>query len=236
MATSIATEIEEVKNFIGKSKHSGLKEWLGEYLTKLEAQIPPESQVPMDVEIPESKQTIPVLQTKPVIPVTSGSAFIPLTDFAWDQGSYNSPSITIYIDLPQVGNVKDNVDVKFGAHSIDLKVLDLNGKNYRLYKDNLEKDIIPHESKFIVKRDKIVLKLQKVKGEYSYESWTTLTAKKPRDTNKEAEKKSDPMGGIMDMMKEMYDEGDENMKKIIGEAMLKSKSGEKPSAPNFEDM
>ncbi len=29
------------------------------------------------------------------------------------------------------------------------------------------------------------------------------------------------------MMKEMYDEGDENMKKIIGEAMLKSQRGEK---------
>lgn len=33
--------------------------------------------------------------------------------------------------------------------------------------------------------------------------------------------------GIMDMMKQMYDEGDENMKKVIGEAMLKSRNGEK---------
>ena len=39
------------------------------------------------------------------------------------------------------------------------------------------------------------------------------------------------MGGIMDMMKNMYDEGDENMKKIIGEAMMKSRMGEKPSMP-----
>ena len=33
--------------------------------------------------------------------------------------------------------------------------------------------------------------------------------------------------GIMDMMKDMYDEGDDDMKKVIGEAMLKSKSGDK---------
>lgn len=33
----------------------------------------------------------------------------------------------------------------------------------------------------------------------------------------------------MDMMKNMYEDGDENMKKIIGEAMLKSARGEKVS-------
>ena len=38
----------------------------------------------------------------------------------------------------------------------------LNGVNYRLLKDNLEKDIVPGSSKFIVKRDKVVIKLQKV--------------------------------------------------------------------------
>jgi len=40
------------------------------------------------------------------------------------------------------------------------------------------------------------------------------------------------------MMKNMYDEGDENMKKVIGEAMMKSRSGEKmspPSVPGGDD-
>lgn len=36
----------------------------------------------------------------------------------------------------------------------------------------------------------------------------------------------------MDMMKNMYEEGDDNMRRIIGEAMLKSQRGEKPTAPN----
>jgi len=34
----------------------------------------------------------------------------------------------------------------------------------------------------------------------------------------------------------MYDDGDENMKKVIGEAMLKSKMGEKPDAPDMGGM
>jgi hypothetical protein len=46
-----------------------------------------------------------------------------------------------------------------------------------------------------VKRDKIVLKLQKKKGEYSYENWSSLTAKKAREES-EASKK-DPAGGLI---------------------------------------
>jgi calcyclin binding protein len=40
----------------------------------------------------------------------------------------------------------------------------------------------------------------------------------------------------MDMMKNMYEDGDENMKRIIGEAMLKSQRGEKMSPPSMDDI
>lgn len=101
--------------------------------------------------------------------------------------------------LDGVGTVKNNVKCVFTRDGFDLTVTDLNGKNYRMLKDNLEKDIVASESKFIVKKDRVTLKLKKVKGEFSYDSWTTLTAKK----NKQEKKKGndDPMGGIMDLMK-----------------------------------
>ncbi len=40
----------------------------------------------------------------------------------------------------------------------------LNGRNYRLYKDNLEKDIVPSESTYSVKANKVVVKLKKVRS------------------------------------------------------------------------
>ena len=129
--------------------------------------------------------------------------------------------------------------------------MDLEGKNYRLVKDNLEKDIDPAKSRIIVKANKVVVKLQKVsqggegtnrclfaggsfmyvylyltvyvvvgssyyalspchlcavcaqvKGEYSYEHWPRLTAKKAKEANRPDTKK-DPSGAIMDMMKDM---------------------------------
>lgn len=130
---------------------------------------------------------------------------------------------------------KDRVSVTFGKHSFDLKVLDLHGKNYRLVNNNLEKNIIPEQSSFAVKKNKVVLKLQKVKGEYSYEHWTALTAKKKREETTEVKEK-DPSASIMEMMKNMYEDGDENMKRIIGEAMLKSQRGEKPAPPSMDDI
>jgi len=60
-----------------------------------------------------------------------------------------------------------------------------------------------------------------VKGEYSYDSWSNLVSKK--DKTAKAKAKADPNASIMNMMKDMYDDGDDNMKKIIGEAMMKSR-------------
>ena len=168
----------------------------------------------------------PVVTAAPSVPVNasgSGDTYISIDNFAWDQGEYNSPTVTIYVDLPGVGSVKDNVKCEFKKDEFDLTIHGLNGKNYRLLKDNLDKDIIPGNSKIIVKKDKVVVKLAKVKGEYSYDHWTGLTSKKTKE-KKEASSK-DPMGGIMDMMKDMYEDGDDNMKRVIGEAMMKAQRG-----------
>merc|ERR1711972_439142 len=89
---------------------------------------------------------------------------------------------------------------------------------------NLDKDIVPHESNVKVKKNHVIITLQKVKGEYGYDSWTDLCAKGRRKPA--ASKNSDPSAGIMDMMKDLYEDGDDNMRKIIGEAMTKAKTGQ----------
>lgn len=166
-------------------------------------------------------------------PTAPSALYVNLEDISWDQGSnsFDSPSVTVYVGLPNVVKSKDRVNCQFGRYSIDLTVMDHEGKNYRYVQTNLEKDIIPEQCQVLVKNNKIVLKLAKVKGKYSYESWQNLVAKKKRDPVEDQKKGADPTGGIMDMMKNLYDEGDDSMKKIIGEAMLKSRSGEKVEPP-----
>ena len=185
----------------------------------------PQTNATPTIEIPEAPSApSKVVKPPPANPsLPAGMEFIPITTFGWDSGEYNSPWVCVYITLEGVGSVKDAVECTFAKDGFDLTVKGLKGKNYRLLKDNLEHDIIPNESKRIVKRDRVTIKLKKVKGEYSYETWQNLTAKKNKAEKQK--KKDDPMGGIMDMMKDMYDSGDDQMKKVIGEAMLKSKTG-----------
>lgn len=153
---------------------------------------------------PPPSTTAPVAEVRRSIisdkaPSSSSIIYNAISDYAWDQGGYNSPLVTIFVELPGVGAVKDNVSFSCTALSFDLKVTGLDGKNYRLVNDNLDKDIVPADSKIIVKKDKIVIKLQKKMGQYSYETWSSLTAKAKREPV--AEKSKDPMGGLMDMMK-----------------------------------
>mmetsp|Transcript_3020 Transcript_3020/g.8282 ORF Transcript_3020/g.8282 Transcript_3020/m.8282 type:complete len:283 (+) Transcript_3020:210-1058(+) len=171
----------------------------------------------------------PLPVTKPPPPMASASATYRSIDrFAFDAGTTSDKFITLYVPLPGVGSVtdkKEQIRCVFGRDSFDVTVNDLDGKDYRLTRDSLEHDIVPEKSKHIVKADKIVVKLHKVKGEYGgFEYWSKLTDPKKKDKTKK--KSGDPTAGLMDMMKDMYDSGDDNMRKIIGETMLKQRNGE----------
>ena len=105
----------------------------------------------------------PLSKAPPVIDETL--QYIPIQNFGWDQGEYNSDKVSVYITsgLDGVGKIKDDVSCEFGKDSFDLKVNGLNGKNYRLVVDNLDNDIVPEQSKVLVKANKITLKLKKVR-------------------------------------------------------------------------
>jgi len=174
----------------------------------------------------------PVLVASSTITTTSSSSqkYTTIDRFAFDAGGYSDRFVTLYISLPGVGDgvPKDHITCTFTKESFDLIIRDWNGKSYRLFKDHLEKDIEPEKSKYIVKADKIVIKLQKINGEYgSYDYWSKLTD--PKRVDKKKAKKntsSDPAASINDLMKDMYESGDDNMKKMIAETMMKQRNGE----------
>ena len=54
-------------------------------------------------------------------------------------------------------------------------------------------------------------------------TWTQLNFKEDKFKSDKKEEFSDPNASIMNMMKKMYEEGDETMKKTIAEAWTKSR-------------
>ena len=136
--------------------------------------------------------------------------------------------------LDGVGSLdKSEVVCDFTKDSFDLRVHNLDGRNYRCVKDNLDKDIDPAKSKIRIKSNKVYVKLHKIPGEYGPDHWTELTSKKSKKDKlaKAKAKAADPMGGIMDLMKDMYESGDEKMKETIGKAMYDSRMGKKAEMP-----
>jgi calcyclin binding protein len=193
---------------------------------------PPKAAPPAAVLSPPP-QPIPVAPAAAAAPSTALTGglhayYVPIDTFAFDAGGYNSPFVTLYVDLPRVGSIpRDAITCHFTKSSVDLIVRNLDSKSYRLYKDNLDKDVDPTQCKIVVKSHKVLVKLAKVKSsEYgsSYDYWTQLTAKKSRKAEKE--KKEDPSASIMQLMRDMYEDGDDSMRKVIGETMLKQQRGE----------
>jgi len=180
----------------------------------------PSNEIAVAASIPAS--------SPPYVTVTAPltKKYVPIDTFAFDAGGHNSQFVSIYVDLPGVGSIeRDNIKCDFTSTTVDLVVHDLKGKSYRMYRDNLDKDIDAEKCKIIVKSDKIIVKLAKCKGEYgSYDYWTDLTAKKKK--KKTASAKENPTDSIMELMKDMYDSGDDKMKKMIGETMMKQQRGE----------
>lgn len=179
----------------------------------------PPQQKPLVAQAPT-----PVRLEHPAISSGNEITYVPIGSHSWDQDSYGKDPNNVYVYILSgfdgIGEHKECVSCEFTKNSFDLKVNHFNGKSYRLVKTNLDKNIIAEESKVIVKKNSIKICLRKEKGKYGYDTWMDLTAKRQKTEDIASD---DPSKGIMDIMKQMYDDGDDQMKKTIGEAMVKSR-------------
>ncbi|KAF8413575.1 hypothetical protein HHK36_001566 [Tetracentron sinense] len=141
--------------------------------------------------------------------------YVTLGSFSWDQ---DNDKIKIYVSLE--GVEQEKVETVFKPTSIDVKFHDVQGKNYRCAIPKLNKEIVPEKSKAVVKPTKVIITLFKA----SKGNWLDLHFKEDK-LKPNLDKERDPMAGIMDMMKNMYEEGDEDMKRTIAKAWTDARSG-----------
>jgi calcyclin binding protein len=116
---------------------------------------------------------------------------------------------------------------------MELKVLGLENKNYVLKISNLLYPITECSSR--AKKDMVVVSLKK---QASGKNWSHVTETDKRAADAKAPKKrdgeeaKDPSSGLMDMMKQMYEDGDDDMKRMIAKAWTEGKGNEK-QMPDF---
>lgn len=123
-------------------------------------------------------------------------------------------------------HLKDNIDCEFTDTGIDFRILNFNGgKNYRLKIQPLHDLIDPAASKFKVKSNSITIDLVKKKSKHwsDIKPAKSLTkAAESMDKKKKDEDEENPGGNLMGLMKELYETGDDNIKRTIAESWQKA--------------
>ncbi|KAI3824573.1 hypothetical protein L1987_06036 [Smallanthus sonchifolius] len=138
-----------------------------------------------------------------------------LGSFSWDQ---DTDKVKIYVFLEGVNQEK--IQTEFNPMSVDVKFHDVQGKNYRCAIPKLNKEIVPEKCEVLVKPKKVIITLIKA----SKGNWLDVYFKEDKiKTN--LGKERDPMTGIMSLMKNMYEEGDDEMKKTIAKAWTDARPG-----------
>jgi calcyclin binding protein len=128
----------------------------------------------------------------------------------------------------------DQLDVVFDKWSVEFRLRGYRNQNLIFSIKRLFGEIIPSESKYLLKNNSLNLVLTKRENK----SWSQVAFKEEKlgGKSEKAEEKEDPQAGIMNMMKKMYEEGDENMKRTIAEAWTKANDKKaQGEQPDFSD-
>ncbi|KAG6968139.1 hypothetical protein JG688_00005952 [Phytophthora aleatoria] len=219
---TLAAEVAELQTLLVQTKMNGNRRDLEQLLQR--------KQKALEAAKPEQeKPTEPVKVTGTRPSASDLTTFTEISRFGWEDDGYGKEKVAVYImsGIDGVGNLpKESVTCHFTKSSFDLKIIELDNKNYRLFKQHLEKEIDPAKSSFRVKKNRVTISLHKADKN---DTWMNLTAKNPLKTSKLDT--SDPAAGIMDMMKNMYDEGDEEMKRTIAKAWTESRQKSDAASP-----
>jgi len=119
---------------------------------------------------------------------------------------------------------------------VDLKIRGFKGKNWRFLLKPLTYHVDPANCRIQVKSSSISITLKKEDKQH----WINLTKKSGPSLGSKASagrdeesaypsgNQDDPSDSLMQMMKNLYDTGDEDMKRTIAESFAKARSGQIP--------
>ncbi|XP_073449523.1 calcyclin-binding protein [Aquarana catesbeiana] len=206
-------DLEEVKQLLEKATRKRVRDVLFVEQRKLETEIANKQQQ-------QTGESMEVQKPSAIVPPMSSTYTVKICNYGWDQ---SDKFVKLYITLKDVQNIPaDNVQVQFTERSFDLLVKDLNGKNHTMTINNLLKPIAPENSSRKVKTDTVLLMLRK-KSESKWE-YLTQVEKLTKEKDKPAmDTDGDPSAGLMNVLKKIYDDGDDEMKRTLNKAWVESR-------------
>ncbi|XP_069121075.1 calcyclin-binding protein-like [Argopecten irradians] len=211
----------ELRGFVEAASRPRVKDILSLELRKLETEIINKEEAIKAsgdaMETETGKPTTEGLKTKQPRSVS----YIQEKNYAWDQ---SDKFMKIYAQLPEVQSLPtDKITCNFTSRSFRLQVNELKNKNHEWHIANLMEEIVPESSYFKVKTNSVLVMLKKK----DVKTWAYVTEreKKAQDTKApKVDDSKDPNDSLMDMLKQMYEDGDDEMKKNISKAWSDSRN------------
>ncbi|KAL5774016.1 hypothetical protein ACOSP7_011573 [Xanthoceras sorbifolium] len=208
MAEDLALDLEELRQLQTIVKRPRIVSLINSEISNLE-------KLSKEAAPATVSQSPTPITTAAKVPFTPAVSYVTLASFSWDQ---DNEKVKIYLSLEGVDQEK--IETEFKQMSFDVKFHDVQGKNYRLTIPKLNKAIVPENCKVVIKPSRVIITLVKA----SKGNWLDLHFKEDK-LKPNLDKERDPMAGIMDLMKNMYEEGDEEMKRTIAKAWTDARSG-----------
>ncbi|KAL5263847.1 hypothetical protein ACHWQZ_G005054 [Mnemiopsis leidyi] len=222
MADEVRANINELQSLLSQAKQPTVR-------SLLESELKRQNELLMTVSPPEKKSI-----------VKSGGKTKKITNYSWEE---NLKYVKVYVrDIKSAEDVleKENIDANFEERSFTVILRKVGPKalNYSLTIGNLKKEISPEECKVVPTKTGVTIHLFKVKNSM----WSDLKQSKEekKDEMPKMDKDADPSAGLMNLMKHMYESGDDEMKRTIAKSMYeaqnKQATGEASSLPDMGDM
>lgn len=155
---------------------------------------------------------------------------VKINNYGWDQ---SDKFVKIYITLKGVHAIPaENVEANFTERSFNVLVKDLDGKNHQMTVKNLLFPIIVAESSKKIKTDMVLVMCKKK----STKKWDCLTQVEKQSKEKDKpnlNENADPSDGLMSVLKKIYTDGDDEMKRTLNKAWVESQE-KKAKADDFD--
>jgi len=221
-------DIAELKSLQDKATRSKVKDVLSVQVRKLETELV-DLNDKLKAEAPAAESGI-----KTVGETSKRILECQLKDYSWDQSEkFVKLYLTGLSGLDKCPN--DHIKVTYSSESVSVKLGPINEKDNKVYTFSIKKTchmINPEKSYHKCKSDYFVIFLAKHNPGSDW-SHITFAEKAAADAKKKTEDpklddKADPSASLMNLMKKMYDDGDDEMKRTIAKAWTEGQEKKNP--------
>ncbi|KAK2964838.1 putative Calcyclin-binding protein [Blattamonas nauphoetae] len=199
-------DIEEVERFISQTSRPRVKEGLQKFLKELK----------------QDKDLLPEKVDDSASTITPTKTYIDVTTCGFDD---DGSEVVLFWELPNIGTYpKEQIEVEFNEESVFATIDGFQGRNYRFAIAPLFQRIVPERSTFKKLKNRVQFILAKENTGTHWDKLKKQSDPLSKNMGKKKDKKdADPGSELMNLMKDMYQNGDDEMKRTIAKAWTESR-------------